>query len=71
MWDPKEKSFIYIPEEEVPLFGLPRMGEVGRNLMNCAVWLAFLGGAGAVTLYRSKKEREEDGKEHGPSEGLH
>ena len=47
------------------------MGEVGRNLMNCAVWLAFLGGAGAVTLYRSKKESEEDGKEHGPSEGLH
>ncbi len=60
VWDPEQEAFLYIPEGEVPLFGLPGMGQSERKFLCWVLWFAMLGGLGEAMMRGSKKRRAKE-----------
>ena len=63
VWDPVNEEFIYIPEEDVPLFGLlPKTGEEERRRRLGVILVMSLAGIGTLMTMeewrRRKRERE-------------
>ena len=60
VWDPVNEEWVYIPEDEVPMWGfdVPSTGDGSRT----ALWAALTAGAlgGAVRTARSRKRKEEN-----------
>ncbi len=61
MWDPEQQMFVYIPEEDVPLFGLPKMGVRGRDALCRVMWLAILGIVAEWLFQIVRKRRSRSG----------
>ncbi len=60
VWDPEQQTFLYIPEEDVPLFGLPKTGHTGKRTMGWILWFAILGCVGEEMVYSSRKRRKKE-----------
>ena len=61
VWDPETEQFMYIPEDEVPLFGFetPETGDNSQRMILaglCALSLSGIAGL-IVTKRRNKKEQ--------------
>ena len=55
IWDPENEEWIYIPENEVPLWG-PKTGDPSSTVLWGTLCLASLAGIGAL-LYTGKRRR--------------
>ena len=57
VWDPESESWIYIPEEQVPLWNkVPQTGDEGRTVLWAALAAASLCGSAALVLWSKKRK---------------
>ncbi len=62
VWDPVNEEFIYIPEEDVPLFGLlPKTGDEERQRWLRVILALSLAGIGTLTVGERRKRRRRTG----------
>ncbi len=55
VWDPENEAWIYIPEEDVPLWNkVPKTGDGSRTELWAALAAASLCGAAALNLRKKK-----------------
>lgn len=67
-WDPEKEEFVYIYDGDVPLFGLPRMGDAAKGIMRRVMWFALLGIAGeGIFQAVVKRRRKNYGSDHDES----
>ncbi len=60
VWDPVNEEFIYIPEEDVPLFGLlPKTGEEDRRRWLGVLLALSLAGIGTLTMEERRRKKKE------------
>ena len=58
VWDPESESWIYIPEEQVPLWNkVPQTGDEGRTVLWAALAAASLCGSAALVLWSKKRKK--------------